>query len=1071
MGPVTACMRRLRACSHVASVAMFILLMAAAPASAAGLMVNASVKTHESSPAKTITSGALSTTTGNELLVAFLASDGPKGGGTQTFSSVTGAGVTWKLAQRTNTQAGTAEIWTAVAPSPLTNATVTATRGSGSFTGNIDVVAFSGADTTTAGAVGTASAASGQPSVSLTTTSPGSWVWAVGDDWDNASSRTVGAGQTKFDEFLAGSGDTFWTQSQTAPGNAAGTKVTLNDTAPTTDRWDMAAIEIRPGTPDTSVPTLPTHLTATALNSNQVRLGWSASTDNVGVTGYDVLRGGTVIGTASGTTYTDNTVSPSTQYSYTVEAFDAAGNVSNPSDPATVTTPAAAANPPVISQIATSNVTTTAATVSWTTNIPSSSQVLYGGDATYGQSTTLDSTLVTSHTQTLNGLTPGTTYHFAVQSAGSAGGPGTSGDNTFSTMANNMTLPDLQLKVPTSQIGITSDPKTGDRLLRYTHITWDAGAGPFELDPTFNATTGTATFMQAIYAMDKPGVWTLDHKVPVAATAVFDPPSDYQFPLNRFTLNTVNSDGTVGPQVAISHKTDYCMTGDAFVGGVPNAPNATTPVQSNCNNANAPLGWSVGWGDEYDHTDNGQPIDLTGVPDGTYILEGTVDPDHVITESDATNNVTDTEIQISGVNVMVLSQSNPGTVPPTVAMLSPSNGDSVSGTVPLQASAAAGGSASITSVQFLLDGQSLGAVVTAPPYTFNWTVGSTSLGDHTLSARVTDSSGNVATGTPVTVHVVAGGGGGGIDTTAPTVAIANPTVNETLSDTVPVAANATDNVAIASVQFMLDGKPLGSPVTASPYAINWDTTTAAAGTHLLTAVATDTSGNRTTSAQVSVTVQNPAPPNPCFIMDAQANVRGTGKVTTPAFHTGEAGETLLAFVSSDGPNKANGQTVTVSGAGLTWTLVKRANGQPGDSEVWQATAPAILSAATVTSTPANAGFAQDLTVIAMQGLTGVGASASASGASGAPSLQLTTQGAPSLVFAVGHDYDNAIARTLPANWTMLDQWVNTAVGDTYWTQYTSAPVITAGTVFTVSDTAPTTDRWDLAAVELIGDDS
>jgi hypothetical protein len=577
MGPVTACMRRLYACSRVASVAMFVLLMAAVPASAAGLMVNASVKTHQSSPAKTITSGALSTTTGNELLVAFLASDGPKGGGTQTFSSVTGAGVTWKLAQRTNSQAGTAEIWTAVAPSPLTNATVTATRSSGTFTGSINVVAFSGADTTTPGAVGTASAASGQPTVSLTTTSSGSWTWAVGDDWDNASSRTVGAGQTKFDEFLASTGDTFWTQSQTAPGNAAGTKVTLNDTAPTTDRWDMAAIEIRPGTSDTSAPTVPANLTATALNSNQVQLSWSASTDNVGVTGYDVLRGGTVIGTASGTNYTDNTVSPSTQYSYTVEAFDAAANDSNPSGPATVTTPAAVANPPVISQIATSNVTTTAATVSWTTDIPSSSQVLYGGNATYGQSTTLDSTLVTSHTQTLTGLTPGTTYHFAVQSAGSAGGPATSGDNTFSTLASNVTLPDLQLKVPTNQIGITTDPQTGDRLLRYTHITWDAGAGPFELDPTYNAQTGTATFMQAIYAMNKPGVWTLDHKVPVAATGVFDPPSDYQFPLNRFTLNTVNADGTIGPQVAISHKTDYCMTGDTFVGGVPNAPNATTP--------------------------------------------------------------------------------------------------------------------------------------------------------------------------------------------------------------------------------------------------------------------------------------------------------------------------------------------------------------------------------------------------------------------------------------------------------------------------------------------------------------
>jgi hypothetical protein len=1067
----SALSRRVR-CMLLAFAMLTVGLVSAGPASAAGLIVDGSVATHQSSASSTITSGAMSTTSGNDLVVAFIASDGPSRSGGQSFSSVTGGGLTWKLAQRTNAQAGTAEIWTAVAAHPLSGVTVTATRSSGSYTGSIDVVAFSGADTTTAGAVGSASAASGAPSVSLTTTTAGSWVWAVGDDWDRAVSRTVGAGQTKFDEFLVGSGDTFWTQSQTAPGNPANTKVTLNDTAPTTDRWDLSAIEIRAGVPDTSPPSVPGNLQATAPNSNQVQLSWSASTDNMGVTGYDVLRGGSVIGTATGTTYLDNAVSPSTRYTYTVEAFDAAGNTSVPSTAATVTTPAASANPPVISQIATSQVTTNAATVSWTTDIPSSSQVLYGTSSTYNQSTTLDTTQVTGHSQTLTGLTPGTTYHFAVRSTGSASNTATSGDNTFATMTANVTLPDMKILVPTNDISVTANGTTHNRQLQFTHITWDAGAGPFEIDPTYNAQTGTASFTEAIYAMNKPGVWTLDHKVPVAATGVFNPPSDYQFPLTKFTLNTVNADGSVGSVVATSPKTDYCITGDTFVGGVPNAPNNTTPPESNCDDPNKPLGWSVGWGDEYDQTDDGQPIDLTGVPDGTYILQGIVDPQHVLTESDPSNNVVDTEVQISGNSVTVLSQTNPGTTPPTVAMTSPADGSNVSGTVKLMASAVAGGSNTITSVQFLLDGQPLGNPVTASPYSFNWVVGSTSLGTHTLSARVTDSAGNVATASPITVTVVSGGGGGGGgDTTPPTVSITNPTQNETVSRTIPLAANATDNVAVASVQFFVDGQKVGSPVTSAPYAINWDSTTVTSGAHVISAQATDTSGNAGSSQQVTVNVQNPTPPMTCFVMDAQANVRGSGTVTTPAFHTGEAGETLLAFVSSDGPAKANGQTVTVSGAGLTWTLVKRANGQAGDSEIWAATAPAVLSSATVTSTPAKSGFDEDLTVIAMEGVDGVGASATASGANGAPSLKLTTQGAPSLVFAVGHDYDNAIARTLPANWTMLDQWLDTGAGDTNWTQYTAVAISPAGSVVTVSDTAPTTDRWDLAAVELIGDGS
>jgi hypothetical protein len=1053
----------------IASATALVCLVAAHPASAAGLMIDASVKTHQSSPAASITSGAISTTTASDLLVAFIGSDGPNRSAGQSIASVTGAGLTWKLAERTNSQGGTAEIWDAVAPTTLTSVTVTATRSSGSYGGSIDVVAFAGADTNTAGAVGSGSGSTGAPSASLTTTTAGSWVWGVGNDWDNAASRTVGAGQTKFDEYLAGSGDTYWAQSQTAPGNAAGTKVTLSDTQPTTDRWNVSTIEIRPGTPDGTAPTVPGNLSATAQSANQVALSWSPSSDNVGVAGYDVLRGGNVIGTATGTSYLDNTASPSTTYSYAVEAYDAAGNISGPSGATTVTTPAASTSPPVISAVTSTQITTTAATIAWTTDIPSSSQVLYGTSVSYGQTSALDRTQVTSHAQTITGLTPGTTYHFAVQSTGSAGNTSTSADQTLQTLAGNVTLPDMKIQVPTNAISIATNSGTHHRQLQFTHITWDAGTGPFELDPTYDAKTGTATFTQAIYQSSSPGVWTRDYTVPVAATGVFDQPSDYQFPLTRFTLNTVNADGSLGAVVATSPKIDYCITGDTFVGGVPNSPNQTSPSASNCTDPTKSLGWSVGWGDEYDQTDNGQPIDLTSVLDGTYILHATVDPNHVLTESDPTDNVVDTELQIAGNSVTVLSQTSPHGTPPTVSMTSPADGANVSGTVTLQASAAASGGAGITSVQFLLDGQPLGAPVTSAPYSYNWTVGSTSLGAHTLSARASDSAGNVATAASVTVNVVTGGGGGGPDTTPPTVSITNPTAGETVSGTTPLAASASDNVAVAAVQFFLDGKAIGSPVTAPPYAISWDTTTAASGTHMLSAQATDTSGNVGSSSAVTVTVQNPAPPMTCFVMQAQESVHGTGTVTTPSFHTAMADETLVAFVASDGPRTAASQTATVSGAGLNWTLVKRANAQPGDSEVWEANAPSVLSAATVTSKPSKSGYAQDLTVIAMEDVSGVGASVTASGSSGAPSVNLTTQGATSLVFAVGNDWDNAVARTLPGNWTMLDQWVNTGAGDTYWSQYTSIPTGAAGSVVPVRDTAPTSDRWNLVAVELLND--
>jgi hypothetical protein len=301
------------------------------------------------------------------------------------------------------------------------------------------------------------------------------------------------------------------------------------------------------------------------------------------------------------------------------------------------------------------------------------------------------------------------------------------------------------------------------------------------------------------------------------------------------------------------------------------------------------------------------------------------------------------------------------------------------------------------------------------------------------------------------------------------VSITNPASGETVSGTAPVAANTTDNVAVASVQFFLDGQPLGSPVTAAPSAIQWDTTTVSNGTHTLSAQAADTSGNVGTSPGVTVTVQNPAPPMTCFVMQADVSVHGHGTVTAPSFHTAAAGETLLAFVGSDGPAKSNDQGVTVSGGGLTWTLVKRAHGQYGDAEIWQATASSVLPSVTVTSTQTHTGYDQSLTVIAMEGTNGVGASASASGLSGAPTLSLTTTQPSSLVFAVGSDWNNATARTLPAGWVHLHQWLDTKSGDTFWSQYTNVPVQSAGTQVTVSDTAPATGRWNLAAVELTGD--
>ncbi|WP_238161362.1 discoidin domain-containing protein [Kribbella antibiotica] len=101
-------------------------------------------------------------------------------------------------------------------------------------------------------------------------------------------------------------------------------------------------------TGDTQAPTVPTGLTSTAVTSSSIALSWNASTDNVGLAGYDVLRNGVAVAIAPTTSYTDAGLTADTSYSYSVRARDLADNVSAASPPITAQTGAAGAGQFVI---------------------------------------------------------------------------------------------------------------------------------------------------------------------------------------------------------------------------------------------------------------------------------------------------------------------------------------------------------------------------------------------------------------------------------------------------------------------------------------------------------------------------------------------------------------------------------------------------------------------------------------------------------------------------------------------------------------------------------------------------
>ena len=424
-------------------------------------------------------------------------------------------------------------------------------------------------------------------------------------------------------------------------------------------------------------------------------------------------------------------------------------------------------------------------------------------------------------------------------------------------------------------------------------------------------------------------------------------------------------------------------------------------------------------------------------------------------ESDETNNETDVKVTISNNTVTATTTANPNSAPPTLQMTAPLDGANVSGTISLTSTSPVGS----TGVQFLLDGEPLEPLVAAPPYVFAWDTRLATNGTHWLAAQSTNASGISGTSEVVRVTVLN-------NATAPTVTLTDPVNGATVSGNAVVAAIATDDQGIPVVQFYLDGAPLGTPVSSPPFMATWNTRASASGLHTLTATASDTSGNVGSSQSVVVNVDNSAaPPDPIGI-DVQVSRDGQGALTTPPFSTAAPGELLVAFVAYDGPS-TGAQTAQVTGAGLTWTLVKRSNAQRGTSEIWFAKPAGALSGATVTAeTVGSTGWYGSLVVIAFRNAAGVGIAGAQSAPSGAPNIYVPGVAEGNWVFAVGNDWDGAVARTPVAGQVLVHQRVETAVGDTFWVQSTAAPATALGIV-EIRDTAPVNHQWNYAAVEIV----
>jgi chitodextrinase len=297
--------------------------------------------------------------------------------------------------------------------------------------------------------------------------------------WNVSGTTANGVNCANVDILFSSNGGTSWSTLLAATPNDGTQDVTIPNTAGTTNRimvkgtnhifFDVSNTNftITAGSTDTIAPTAPT-LSASGTTQTTTDLSWSGATDNVAVTGYDVLRNGVVIGsTTTATTFAVTGLTASTAYTFNVRAKDAAGNVSVNSNTVNVTTlaPVADTTPPTAPTLAASGTTQTTTNLSWsgaTDNVAVTGYDVLRNGVVIGSTTTATTFAVT-------GLTASTAYTFNVRAKDAAGNSSVNSNTvsvttlavstvTYCTASANSTADE---RIGRVQLGTINNPSTG----------------------------------------------------------------------------------------------------------------------------------------------------------------------------------------------------------------------------------------------------------------------------------------------------------------------------------------------------------------------------------------------------------------------------------------------------------------------------------------------------------------------------------------------------------------------------------------------------------------------------------
>jgi RHS repeat-associated protein len=614
-----------------------------------------------------------------------------------------------------------------------------------------------------------------------------------------------------------------------------------------------------------TVPGAPTIGTATGGNT-QATVTFTAPTSNGGsaITGYTVTSSPTGgVDSNAGTTGLSHVMTGltnGTAYKFTVKATNAKGS-SSASSASNSVTPATVPGAPIIGTATSGNAQ---ATVTFTAPTSNGGSAITGYTVTSSPAGGVDSNAgTTGLSHVMTGLTNGTVYTFTVKATNAKG------TGAASTASSSVT-PTATVTVPGAPTIGTATGGNAQATVTFTAPASNGGA---------TITGYTVTSSPAGGVDSNAGTTGLSHVMTGLTNGT----------AYTFTVKATNSAGAGAASSASNSVTPVAPV------TVPGAPTIGTATAGNAQatvtfTAPASNGGATITGYTVTSSPAGGVDSNAGTTGLNHVMTGLINGTAYTFTVKATNSAGSGATSVASNNVTP-------SAPPAVSMTSPVANAMViaPASFTLTASAASVGS-TIKNVAFY-NGATLIATVSASPYTVVWS--NVASGSYTLTAIATDNNGVATTSAPVTV----------IANTPPTVSVSAPLANTSyaVSSSVTLSANASDSDGtISKVDFYANNgtNTLIGTVTAAPYSLTWNATSA--GNYTITAVATDNRGTQTASASTAISViaapsvSLTSPANNAVVaapgsFTIAANASSAGTIAKVDFYSGT---TLLGTVST-----------------------------------------------------------------------------------------------------------------------------------------------------------------------------